>query len=158
MREQLIRMGGTCLFLWSAAVPDIRTKRIPLRGIVLFTAAVAAGNLVMPTDLAGCPLWVGVIPGAVMLLLSLIFKGELGEGDGICVMACGFCTGLDEIIPILEGALLLCAAFGGYRILSRKICSEQSEDKLAFIPFLAISSSIRLIVLLCSAVCGAFSA
>ena len=148
MMEQLIRTGGAVLFLWIAAVPDQRTRRIPVRSIVWFTAAVAAGNILNPTDPDGCPLWVGVIPGAALLLLSLILRGEIGEGDGICVMACGFCTGLKESVPVLEGALLLCAAFGGYRMLTRKNYDEKSDDKLAFVPFLAISSSIRLAVLL----------
>jgi leader peptidase (prepilin peptidase)/N-methyltransferase len=146
---QIIREGVTCLFLWITAVPDLRTKRIPIGSVVLFAAVAAAMGIVCPAAEDGFPLWAGALPGAVLLLLSMVFRGQIGAGDGICLMACGFCTGLCEIVAILEGALILCAVYGFCRILRKRNSAAAFDEELAFIPFLAVSSGIRLLLLVC---------
>ena len=145
MNEKIIRLGAACAFLWSMAIPDLRTKRIPVRAVVIFAAAVLAAWLIKPSDADGYPLWIGIIPGGAILMLSCIFKGKVGEGDGICIMACGICTGAGEILPILVYALWMCAAAGLCSIVIRAISGKDFGREIAFIPFLAAAAGIRLI-------------
>ena len=145
MAEKIIRLGAVCAFLWRMAVPDIRTKRIPVRAMGFFAAAVLTAGVIRPSDADGYPLWLGIIPGTAVLLLSFALRGKVGEGDGICIMACGMCAGIGEILPILVYALWMCAAAGALGMVIRGREGDAPDRKIAFIPFLAAAASIRLI-------------
>ena len=145
MNEKIIRLGAACAFLWSMAIPDLRTKRIPVSGMAIFAAAVLAASAIRQSDMDGYPLWIGAIPGAAILLMSFALRGKIGEGDGICIMACGICTGISEILLILANALWMCAAAGACSIVIRIKGGRDSDETIAFIPFLAAAASIRLI-------------
>ena len=109
MKGNVTRLLCACLFLWTAAVPDLRSKRIPLwiPGI-FFTAAVAA-DLLEPGGSSKWELWAGAAPGALLLILSLVFRGRIGEGDGICLVVCGLFTGIRAAVAIAETALVMAA-------------------------------------------------
>ena len=145
MDEKVIRLGAACAFLWGMAIPDIRTKRIPVSVVAAFSAAALAALMIKQSDADGYPLWVGIIPGGVVLMLSFALKGKIGEGDGMCIMACGICTGIGEILPILAWALWMCAAAGVCSVVIRTKSGKDPDGKIAFIPFLAAAASIRLI-------------
>ena len=82
MREYWMRLAAGCLFLWMAALPDIRSQRIPVRIPALFASAALAANLLLPTCIGRRELWAGALPGAFLLLLSCLFRGKIGEETG----------------------------------------------------------------------------
>ena len=84
MSESTIRLLLVSLFLWTAAIPDLKTKRIPVWIPAAFLAAALAADYCFLKEMSGQELRMGVIPGIILLLLSAISKGRIGEGDGIC--------------------------------------------------------------------------
>ena len=80
-----------------------------------------------------------VIP--LILLLCLLLKGKLGEGDGICLLVSGLLTGLVPAVVLAETALVLAAAAGGFCILTKR---KKAGDRIAFIPFLAAAQTLIL--------------
>ena len=71
MDEQTIRLGAACAFLWAAAVPDHKTRRIPVCIIAVFLVAVLAADLWTGGGLVKREYWTGAMPGLLFLLLSL---------------------------------------------------------------------------------------
>lgn len=142
MKGNVTRLLCACLFLWTAAVPDLRSKRIPLwiPGI-FFTAAVAA-DLLEPGGSSKWELWAGAAPGALLLILSLVFRGRIGEGDGICLIVCGLFTGIRAAVVIAETALVMAALICLISVVTGK---RKAGDRIAFIPFLASAGSLFLI-------------
>ena len=141
MREHIVRLAAGCVFLWIAAVPDIRSKKIPVWIPALFAAAALAVNLFLPTCIGKRELWAGALPGAFLLLLCCLFRGQLGEGDGICLMVSGLLTGLAPAVVLTEAALVLAAAAGVLCICTKH---KRAGDRIAFIPFLASAQTLIL--------------
>ena len=135
MREYTVRLAAGCLFLWMAAVPDLKTREIPARIPASFAAAALAANLFLPTGIDRLELWAGALPGAVFWLLSFLFKGKIGEGDGICLLVSGLMSGLTP------AALILAAMAGGIGMWTKQ---RRAGDKIPFIPFLAAAQSLLL--------------
>ena len=142
MKGNVTRLLCACLFLWTAAVPDLRSKRIPLwiPGI-FFTAAVAA-DLLEPGGSSKWELWAGAAPGVLLLILSLVFRGRIGEGDGICLIVCGLFTGIRAAVVIAEMALVMAALICLVSVVTGK---RKAGDRIAFIPFIASAESLFLI-------------
>lgn len=141
MREHMVRLAAGCVFLWTAAVPDIRAQSIPVWIPVSFAAAATAADLYLPSCIERSELWAGALPGAVLLFLCLLLKGKLGEGDGICLLVSGLLTGLVPAVVLAETALVLAAAAGGFCILTKR---KKAGDRIAFIPFLAAAQTLIL--------------
>lgn len=137
--EQECRLLGLCVFWWMAAVPDLRSKTIPVRIPAAFMIAAVIVNLCLPASIDKKLLWSGAVPGGILLLLTFISKGKIGEGDGICLLAGGLLAGIGRILVILEVALVLVSLAG---ILLITVKHGRAEDRIAFLPFLAISASL----------------
>ncbi len=138
----ILRLLAACIFLWMAALPDQRSQRIPIWIPGVFLAAAIGANLFRARSFAGWEIGRGALPGAVLLLFSLLLRGKLGEGDGICLAVCGLLTGAEAAVMILEAALILAAITGCAGIWTGK---WKAGDRIAFVPFLAAATSLMLI-------------
>ena len=78
----------------------------------------------------------------LLLILSFLLRGEIGEGDGICLAVCGLFTGIMAAVVIAEIALVMAALTCAIGTLTGK---RKAGDRIAFIPFLASAGSILLI-------------
>jgi len=141
MREYMVRLAASCLFLWMAAVPDLKSQKIPIRIPALFLAAALAADLFWPSGIPKRELLSGAVPGAVLLLLSFLLKGKLGEGDGICLLVSGLLTGIVSAVMIAEVALVMAAAAGCFWIRTGR---KDARDRIAFVPCLAAAQSLLL--------------
>lgn len=141
MKENTIRLLAASLFLWTAAIPDLRTKRIPVWIPAAFLSAALAADLGILKEMSRQELRMGVVPGAFLLLLSAMSGGEIGEGDGICLIVCGLMTGITQTVLIAEIALLLAAAVAAVLLITKRL---RANHLLPFIPFLAAASSLLL--------------
>lgn len=139
MDEYEWRLLVLCVFWWTAAVSDLRSKMIPIYLPVFFFAAAVVTNLCLPTSIDPKQLWTGAVPGGLLLLLSFVLKGKIGEGDGICLLAGGIWTGISYILIILEGALVLISLTGMILIAARR---GTTDERIPFLPFLAVSVSM----------------
>ena len=141
MKGYITRFLCACVFLWMAALPDLRTKRIPMWIPGIFFAAAAGANLFEHGFISKWELWAGAVPGVLLLLLSLGLKEKIGEGDGICLAVCGLFTGITAAAAIAEMALLMAALICGIGALTGR---RKAGDRIAFIPFLAAAGSLLL--------------
>ena len=131
----------TTVFLCLLSISDIRTRTIPGWAAPLFGAAVIILHLVR-SDLTIPPMLAGLIPGAVLVFLSLAFRSSLGAGDGFVVMACGAALGAERTFAALTAALVLCAVFCVFLLVLKK---ARRSDCLPFLPFLAASHIVMLV-------------
>ena len=138
----LIRLFAASIFLWTAAVPDLRTKRIPVWIPAVFLPVAAASGLFNPAAAGRREFLAGAVPGLAFLLISAVSGGKIGEGDGICLLVCGLFAGLKGTLQITETALLFVLPAGALLLMTGRF---RAEDRLPFVPFLAAASTILMV-------------
>lgn len=142
MNEYAWRLLILCVFWWMAAVPDLKSKAIPVWIPIVFLLAAVTADLFLPTSIDKKILWSGAAPGGILLLLTLVSKRKIGEGDGLCLLTGGLITGIGRILVILEGALVLVSLTGIFMIAAKR---GRAEDRIAFLPFLAVSAGFAFL-------------
>lgn len=124
------------------AIEDWRTKKIsvwwPMAALLLGAVVRLAEGTLWSGD--G---WLGLLAGAIFLLLAVMSREQIGKGDGIVLMACGFCMGVERLISLVFGAVLLFLVVGVIRLLCKKL---KRRKPMAFVPFLCI---VFLLFLIC---------
>lgn len=112
------------------SVRDIRKREILLLPTLLVLTGGILRGIAASAGEAG--LWFpALLPGAVLLLLSLATSGRVGFGDGLAVCAAGIWCGPEQILIAVFFALLLVSGAAGILRLCRRRVSE-----LPFLPFL----------------------
>lgn len=142
MNEYAWRLLILCVFWWMAAVPDLKSKAIPVWIPIVFLLAAVTADLFLPTSIDKKVLWSGAAPGGILLLLTLVSKRKIGEGDGFCLLTGGLIAGIGRILVILEGALVLVSLTGIIMIAAKR---GRAEDRIAFLPFLAVSAGFAFL-------------
>ncbi len=142
MNEYAWRLLILCVFWWMAAVPDLKSKAIPVWIPIIFLLAAVTADLFLPTSIDKKILWSGAAPGGILLLLTLVSKRKIGEGDGLCLLTGGLIAGIGRILVILEGALVLVSLTGIFMIAAKR---GRAEDRIAFLPFLAVSAGFAFL-------------
>ena len=142
MNEYAWRLLILCVFWWMAAVPDLKSKAIPVWIPIIFLLAAVTADLFLPTSIDKKILWSGAAPGGILLLLTLVSKRKIGEGDGLCLLTGGLIAGIGRILVILEGALVLVSLTGIIMIAAKR---GRAEDRIAFLPFLAVSAGFAFL-------------
>lgn len=142
MNEYAWRLLILCVFWWMAAVPDLKSKAIPVWIPIVFLLAAVTADLFLPTSIDKKILWSGAVPGGILLLLTLVSKRKIGEGDGLCLLTGGLIAGIGRILVILEGALVLVSLTGIIMIAAKR---GRAEDRIAFLPFLAVSAGFAFL-------------
>ncbi len=119
-------------FLFFVALLDYRKGEIPLllvaAGFLCFTGMrLILGNLTIP-EMA-----LGLIPGAFLLLLSVLTKQAVGLGDGAVLLCVGVFFGWLATV-ILFGISIFSAAIGSILIMITK--KKKRKETMPFLPFL----------------------
>ena len=78
MDEYEWRLLVLCVFWWTAAVSDLRSRTIPIYLPVFFFAAAVVTNVCLPTSIDPKQLWTGAVPGGSERVL------ERAERAGAC--------------------------------------------------------------------------
>ncbi len=121
------------VFLIYLSVCDLKSRTVPVKPMGLFAALICALHVFL-RDMTLPGMLAGMIPGAGMLLLALLFHASIGTGDGMTCAVCGSAIGFDAEFSALTAALLLCAAYSVLQLVRRKVTRSSS---LPFLPFLA---------------------
>lgn len=80
--------------------------------------------------------WVqDLAPGAFLLFVGVIWKEQIGIGDGIFVFMMGMVWDVRFLMVSIISALLLLAFLGGCLMLAGKI---DKKEKMPFVPFMAL--------------------
>lgn len=129
---------GALLFLGCLAIYDIKWKKIPAIVVgasgVLSLIYFAVGK---HPDLYSAVIC--MLPGMVLLLLSLLTGEKIGYGDGAAVLALGFWTGgLFCMVAVCIGIML-----SGIYSLCRII--RKNKEPIPFIPFLLAALEVMFL-------------
>lgn len=109
---------------------DLRYKEVPAVGLSVFGLAVLIYRLCMGE--AWYSLLTGVVPGVVLLLVSLCTKESIGYGDGLMLLVLGVFCGLQKTVAILGMALVLIALAAIVLLVLHK---AGRKTELPFLPF-----------------------
>lgn len=120
---------GVCLL--GCGLYDMKKKKIPL-GLTLGLCMVslvygAVDGGVMQT-------LTGILPGAVLLVVSIVAPGQIGKGDGLIAIAYGAVLGWQRTCCWLLFAFFFTAVTGVIIGIKQK----NKRISLPFIPFLAM--------------------
>lgn len=132
----MIRNVFIIIFLIFNTICDIRTKKLPILGLICFGAAGAAINIFLP-EYSFFELLLGMGTGIVLLIISRATSGQMiGEGDGILFIITGLFIGGINNIKLLLWAALLSAIIAGALLMTKKAVGK---DRLPFVPFVLIA-------------------
>ncbi len=127
--KQIVTAG----FLIPAFVTDIKEKKILLIPCIIGTLIGIVAGFLIPGGAGEA--FEGMIPGAILIVLSRIFKGALGAGDGMILMMIGSFLGLRRSVAVLFAALVLSMAAALVLLAARKV---DRKTQFPFVPFLCL--------------------
>ncbi len=78
-----------------------------------------------------------MIPGIVIIIISILFANSIGMGDGLVILAIGSLLGMSRIISIIIEAFLLSGLFGLLYLIYKK---GGKKDQIPFIPFVFLGT------------------
>lgn len=123
------------LVLIVAAIVDGRHKHVPIIWMaVLFVLAIV--SVCIGGKYQYLSYWLGIVPGILLILTSLLTRGQIGMADGIVLMALGLYLGWFAIISLLFVALLLAAVWCIVLLIGRR---AGRRTAIAFVPFICIA-------------------
>lgn len=128
---------GALIFLGYLAVYDIKWRKIPVTAIGIFgilsVLYFAAGRQCTLENAVSC-----MLPGMLLLLLSLVTKEKVGYGDGAAVLILGFWT------DALFCARAVCIGMGISGIYSLYRIARKNKQPIPFLPFLLVAAEVVL--------------
>ena len=134
--------------LLAAAWEDLKSREVSIfLCLVMAVIGTVAGSLTFLTEEIGGATFfspdkimykiAALTPGAVLLVLSRVSRGAVGEGDGWFFLATGLCLGCERTFLLLAGGILLCGLFS-LPVLAMGYVYGKSRRKMEvpFLPFL----------------------
>lgn len=117
---------------------DIREREISV-GII----GVSAFGAVLYHMFLGGFSWqeavIDLLPGGMLVLISLLTGESIGYGDGAVVMILGLWAGGEFAFSVTVAGILLSGFYGGFCLLKRK------KDPIPFVPFLLLGMEVTLL-------------
>lgn len=147
---QMIIQILVMLLMLIASISDIKKKEIPVfllggagvLALLEFVLAIVFGSFAAEDIMS-------LMPGALMILISIISRGELGLADGIMMMSLGPVFGLDRAVLGLMTALFFSCIYSiGILVLKK----GNRKTRLPFIPFLTAGTGVAFICVNCLAI------
>lgn len=126
------------LLLTVTAAEDIREKKISVCTVTVFVIAAVIYHMV-----AGEFYWQKVIadmlPGGMLVLISLLTGESIGYGDGVLVITLGLWLGGIFALTVTVTGIMISGIYGVICLLRRKY------DPIPFVPFLLIGMEVALL-------------
>ena len=138
----MIKFISLMLMLIPEMILDIRTKKIWVPWIVIFF--IEAVILAIMRIIGWGELLYGIIPGILLVIISILTRGAIGLGDGYIVCVIGSLFGLENTVAVFVIAMLISAFAGGILMLIRH---WKRKDTIPFVPFLLIGVMLQLLSL-----------
>lgn len=133
----ITRLAGL-LFLAALAPQDIKEKKISVYKLI-----VSAMMAIIYWTFKGQLNWQGIlesmVPGIMLLLLSVITKENIGYGDGLTVAVLGLWMGGLFTLYVLCVGLILSGVCAVIYLIKRK------RERIPLIPFLLIGMEVMLV-------------
>lgn len=87
--------------------------------------------------------WIGVLIGMFIFLLAIVSREQIGKGDGLVLVVCGFCLGWKQTLSLVLGAMIMFLIVGVMSIVYR---NKSRNTVMAYLPFLWAIFMISLII------------
>lgn len=120
-------MGVICVF-------DIKRKKIPVYMLIILAAAGIISNFTVGEfDIE--KRIIAMLPGMILLIVSMITKQQIGYGDGMIILIMGLYIDIDDILSIVLSSFLLSSIAA---IILMTVFKKKKNFEMAFSPFLLI--------------------
>lgn len=138
-------MAGAVVLLAAGGIFDVKSKKIPF--VVLGAGGIwsviglvfkAAETGILQTLLF---ILTGIVPGAVLVVLSFLTEKKIGYGDGIVLMILGCMEGAGTAFLVFCTGLFLQSLFAVGLLIVKK------ADKQSCIPFVPFLLAARIMLL-----------
>ena len=121
----IVLVGGLSVL----AVADWKNKTIPVYPVLFFGVISVIYRLWSGT---GCvELFLGAVPGLVLLLLAFCTGESIGKGDGLVFCMMGLACGLKKTFAVLSLSLIVSALAAIILLIGRKV---GKKTELPFLP------------------------
>ena len=114
------------------AVTDFKKKEVNIIFPILLAAA-AVVMLFFSKDISLINAIIGIAEGLLLILISVLTKGQIGMGDGILLAACGLMLGGRDNLIMFFFACLSSAVVSALIMIIKK---EDKKTKIPFAPFM----------------------
>ena len=131
----LLGLLGIC------TIEDIREKQLHMI-ILSFFGIFGICIHMFRSHLSMAELLGGIAVGALLLVVSFLTGGRIGEGDGFLVMVTGIYLGFWQNLIVLWGAALLAGIFG---IVFYLLVKRDRNMEIPFTPFYLLAYVITLL-------------
>ncbi len=119
---------------------DIKKRKVMMP--VIWTAETVSLVIHLICRDTGCREFIiSLIPGILLLAVSRLTKGKIGEGDAFVIMALGIMTGWQSSVRTLMNGLVSASLFGIYLIFKN---NGKKDIKLPLVPFILCGYIIML--------------
>ena len=123
----IIILGVICVF-------DIIRKKIPVYMLIVLAAAGIISNFTVGEfDIE--KRIIAMLPGIILLIVSMITKQQIGYGDGLIILIMGLYIDIDDILSIVLSSFLLSSIAA---IILMTVFKKKKNFEMAFSPFLLI--------------------
>lgn len=123
----IIILGVICVF-------DIKRKKIPVYMLIILAAAGIISNFTIGEfDIE--KRIIAMLPGMILLIVSMITKQQIGYGDGMIILIMGLYIDIDDILSIVLSSFLLSSIAA---IILMTVFKKKKNFEMAFSPFLLI--------------------
>lgn len=123
----IIILGVICVF-------DIKRKKIPVYMLIVLAAAGIISNFTIGEfDIE--KRIIAMLPGMILLIVSMITKQQIGYGDGLIILIMGLYIDIDDILSIVLSSFLLSSIAA---IILMTVFKKKKNFEMAFSPFLLI--------------------
>lgn len=123
----IIILGVICVF-------DIKRKKIPVYMLIILAAAGIISNFTVGEfDIE--KRIIAMLPGMILLIVSMITKQQIGYGDGMTILIMGLYIDIDDILSIVLSSFLLSSIAA---IILMTVFKKKKNFEMAFSPFLLI--------------------
>lgn len=115
-------------------IKDYRTKKI--NGYLCIITILAALSIrVYVLEEKNITILLDMIPGAIMYVCSVIFKGSIGKGDALVLLFIGSVMGYHQELEALFISVLLTSLLSLILLIIKK---ADRKTEIPFVPFLSI--------------------
>ncbi|MBQ5446335.1 MAG: prepilin peptidase [Lachnospiraceae bacterium] len=123
------------LFLFICSYEDLRTRHINFF-VCIVTELIYIFILIFLNRFNFLYIILGLIPGALIYLSSILFNGQIGKGDGIIIAVIGTMAGILKVTRILLIAFILVLVICTPILI---ILRKSLKTRLPFVPFILLS-------------------
>lgn len=132
-----IKYFGAFMFLGMLTLEDIREKRISVKRLAVGALAAMICQFV-ERQISGASIICSLIPGILLLLLSIMTRESIGKGDGIVVMVLGLWIGGQMTF------MIVCLAVWAAGIFATICLIRKKRESIPFVPCLLMGMEVLL--------------